>query len=261
MLAPCGCTTQVCYGEQSWHGGAGVTDGGDAAQAQPDTAQALSQPGGGRAFPGVTWLRPVFCAVEQAGTRWRILGQAGPTPQQARDILVHELALRAACAPAGSARARAYGLAADRLDRERCDRLTVAGQRFAVARVEQFLRTGPGGPELPRPGDDRPQASPDAPSAARFLGEASTCFAAAERAAGGWRLAWPGEYATPGQARGALIAYLREDAARQDGRAAGRGGGCALAADGLMRLHVSELAIAGRQFRIARIGRFARMTA
>lgn len=239
-----------------------MTESDGAAQVRPGAALARSQraAAGGRAFPGVTWLRPAFCAVEQAGPRWRILGRLESAQQQARDGLAHEFALRAACVPAGSPQAAAYGNAVDRLDRERCDRLTVASQRFAVARVEQFQRGGPEGPEPPRSGDERAQAiltSPDGPPAVRFLDEVSTCFAVAERAAGHWQLAWPGEYETPGQARAALTTYLREHAARQDSHVPGRGV-CAQAADGLARLRVSEVAAAGRQFRITRVARFAR---
>jgi Family of unknown function (DUF5954) len=95
-------------------------------------------------------------------------------------------------------------------------------------------------------------------AAARFSGDTGTRLVIEERAAGCWRQAWPGEHQTLGQARAALISYLREQAAGPGGRAAGA---YTQAADGLAQYHVSEVAAAGRLFRITRIQRPARTDA
>ena len=231
-----------------------MTDNGDSAALAQSRAAA-----GRRAFPQAVWLHPVFCPVERAGNRWRILGPAEPAPQQARDALAQEFTLRAACAPAGSVEAGDYGVAADLLNREGLRRLTVAGRPFAIARLEQFLRTGPDGPQPARPGDERLPAGLDGPPAVRFIGDDDTCFAVVERAGDRWQQAWPGEYQTPDQARAALIAYLRGHTAPRGGYPTSLGGAYAQAADGLARCHVSDVAVAGHQFRITRVERTARM--
>ena len=156
-----------------------VTVGSDSVWSRLGSAleKAGSAPGTGGAYPGVAWAHPVFFAVEQVGTRWRILGRtASPTPQEARDELAHQFLLRASQAAEGSREQQDYRQAADLLDRERHDRLTVVGRVFAVARAEQALRTGPDGPEPPRPGDNRLPVSESAgrDSVPRFIGDADT---------------------------------------------------------------------------------------
>jgi hypothetical protein len=212
--------------------------------------------------PGIVWRRPVFHAVEQAGTWWRFLGcSPEPTPQQARDALADQFLLRAAWAAAGSRACQDYSQAAGLLDRERHDQLTVAGHRFAIARVEQFLRLGPDGPEPPRPGDSRPLGTPaQAPAAAGYARVVlpGACFAIGERTASGWTQPLMKEYETPERARAALIAYLRAYVPH-----AGQGGPAAFAkaADGLARHHVNEVSAAGRLLRIMRVGQVVRLSA
>ncbi|WP_329586119.1 DUF5954 family protein [Kitasatospora sp. NBC_01250] len=46
--------------------------------------------------------------------------------------------------------------AAVRLDWEKIDEMTVLGTRYRVVRAERFIRTGPDGPEPPRPSDPDP---------------------------------------------------------------------------------------------------------
>jgi hypothetical protein len=120
---------------------------------------------------------PAFQAVEQVGDRWLFLGlEASITPQDARDDLAHQFLMRAAAAAEGSQEQESYRGAAGVLDRERHDEMTAAGRRFRIARAEQVLRTGPDGPEPPRPGESR---RPDRDPAGlrpvhRFIGDAGT---------------------------------------------------------------------------------------
>jgi hypothetical protein len=215
--------------------------------------------------PGIVWMRPVFHAVEQAGTWWRFLGcSPEPTPQQARDALADQFLLRAAWAAAGSRACEDYSQAAGLLERERHDQLTVAGHRFAIARVEQFLRMGPDGPEPPRPGDSRPLGTPAgalvAPGFARVV-LPGACFAIGERTDDGWAQPMMREYETPERARAALIAYLREYVPRPGDPAQGVPAAFAKAADGLARHHVNELSAAGRRLRIMRVGQVVCLSA
>ncbi|WP_030620671.1 DUF5954 family protein [Streptomyces sclerotialus] len=85
-------------------------------------------------------LHPYFC---------------GLTPQDARDSLgshFRMLAREAERAGDGVAR-EAAAWAVERMDREPLDELTVRGDRYRVVRAERFIRTGPDGPEPPRPTD------------------------------------------------------------------------------------------------------------
>jgi Family of unknown function (DUF5954) len=117
-----------------------------------------------RAYPRTVILGPVYAVVEQAGDQWRMLCTGEFTPQGARDVLGS--LLRAEAAQVGAIAGteaiikRAQLLAAARLlDWERHDELIVAERRFRIARVEEFVRFGPGGPEPPRPTDADPQPS------------------------------------------------------------------------------------------------------
>ncbi len=117
-----------------------------------------------RAYPRTVILGPVFAVVEQAGNQWRVLRTGDFTPQGARDVLGS--LLRGEAARVGQSVGkeatikRAEFLAGARLlDWERHDELVVAERRFRVARVEEFVRFGPGGPEPPRPTDADPQPS------------------------------------------------------------------------------------------------------
>lgn len=62
-----------------------------------------------------------------------------------------------------------YATAADQLDAERADELTVAGRRFRVVRVERLVRIGPDGPR----GRVLPIPTPSPPSWCRHSSRAS----------------------------------------------------------------------------------------
>ncbi|MGD9483064.1 DUF5954 family protein [Streptomyces sp. TRM70308] len=114
---------------------------------------------------------PIFGVVrerEQGG--WEVLPYFGShTPQDARDSMaVHFRTTAQELAEAGEAAARAaYLAAAERLDWEPLDALTVHGTRYRVARAEQFIRMGPDGPEPPRRSDPAPDPRPPSRRRAR----------------------------------------------------------------------------------------------
>ncbi|MFJ6746843.1 DUF5954 family protein [Streptomyces sp. NPDC091266] len=108
---------------------------------------------------------PVFGqAREREEGGWEVIGVGAGTPQDARDGLATTFRRRASAAgDAGDEAGRAAcTAAAERLDWERVDELTVLGDRYRVVRGEQFLRTGPEGPEPPRPSDPDPAAPGEA---------------------------------------------------------------------------------------------------
>ncbi|WP_424889280.1 DUF5954 family protein [Streptomyces sp. XH2] len=113
------------------------------------------------AYPGILGGGgPVFgVAREREEGGWELLtGFADPAPQDSRDTMA-ALFRRAArdAEAAGDEAARDECLAAaGRLDWEAVDEMTVRGVRHRVVRAEQFIRTGPDGPEPPRPSDPDP---------------------------------------------------------------------------------------------------------
>jgi hypothetical protein len=135
---------------------------------------------------------PVFgSAHERPDGGWELHPYvAGLAPQDARDALAAHLrgASRAAFDRGEDEAAAQYLAAAERLDREPLDELTVRGRRFRVIRAERFIRMGPDGPEPPRgtdPDDARgrggngdPRAGQD-PAAGLVIHPADTGHAAA----------------------------------------------------------------------------------
>ena len=115
-------------------------------------------------YPVLATAHPVFLAVEQAGTRWRIPGPANPTPQEARDELAHQFPMCAARASAGSSAAIDYREAADVFDRERHDEIHVAGGYFrvpcAAGRWSGWDRMAPSLPARPKLTARCPDAPP-----------------------------------------------------------------------------------------------------
>ncbi|WP_237404545.1 DUF5954 family protein [Actinacidiphila reveromycinica] len=170
-----------------------------------------------KAYPSTLFAGgPVFgVARERAEGGWKLRpGFAGLAPQDARDALGAHFRTRAdRCAADGDEAGRAqYAEAADRLDWERLDELTVAGARYRVVRAERFIRMGPDGPEPPRATDpDRthpaqPPLDPAADLAIASGGEATL---------------------PPGVLRVELLTALRKNGSvprdvREDSRAAAR---------------------------------------
>ncbi len=103
---------------------------------------------------------PVFgVAVEREQGGWRLRPHlSNPTPQGAREgmsSIFRRMAQEAEQAGDLDAR-RECTAAAERLDWEVVDELTVRGVRHRVVRAESFIRMGPDGPEPPRPSDPDP---------------------------------------------------------------------------------------------------------
>lgn len=116
-----------------------------------------------RAFhthPDLVTAGVVFTCLEEVDRRWRILASDFETPQDARNGLAHIYLKTAAAADAAAdaATAERFRAAADVLDWERHDEMTVAGRRFRIGRIERSARIGPDGPEPPRCAD--PQSLP-----------------------------------------------------------------------------------------------------
>ncbi len=169
-----------------------------------------------KAYPSTLFAGgPVFgIARERAEGGWKLHpGFAGLAPQDARDALGAYFRTRAdRCAADGDETGRAqYTAAAERLDWERLDELTVAGARYRVVRAERFIRMGPDGPEPPR-ATDPDRTDPAQPP----LDPASDLVVAA-----------PGGAAapSPGVLRAELLTALRKNGSvprdvREDSRAA-----------------------------------------
>ncbi|CAM2969311.1 MULTISPECIES: DUF5954 family protein [Streptomyces] len=111
-------------------------------------------------YPVLMGFRPVFgVARERQEGGWQLLPSFGaPTPQTARDSLASHFRRRAHEAEeAGEAETcAACRAAAERLDWEPLDELTVLGDRYRVVRAENVIRAGRDGPEPPRPSDPDP---------------------------------------------------------------------------------------------------------
>lgn len=97
-----------------------------------------------------------FVTREREAGGWEIVKpHANDTPQDARDSLgSHFRELAHDAGQAGHQVAyRECVKAYERMDWEAIDELTVLGDRYRVVRAEFFIRTGPAGPEPPRPSD------------------------------------------------------------------------------------------------------------
>lgn len=89
---------------------------------------------------------------------WEVLSSgsfAEHEPQGARDSMAWQLRrfARLAARDGNTALEEEYAIAAERLEWEKLDELTVEGLRFRVARCESFVAFGPEGPEPPRRSD------------------------------------------------------------------------------------------------------------
>ncbi|MFI0349788.1 DUF5954 family protein [Actinomadura sp. 9N407] len=247
------------------------------------------------AYPDLVAVGALFTAVERVPDGWQVLCPCDPLPQGARELLADHL--EDGCAP-GDTAAEPLRRAAWRLRTEPHDELAAAGRRFRVIRIEQLVRTGPDGPEPPRPtdfdprpGEGRPpgprpydrfgggQATPDLATAellcqlldaaARAGTEPSEsfltpvqlapAFTVAERSGGQWRPVGR-LHDTPQQARDSLATYFRHVVPAIE-----RPGEAELAdyaeAATLMSgaSRRNGIAVVGRRFRIVRLERLTLM--
>jgi hypothetical protein len=110
------------------------------------------------AYPRLSIMAPVFTVAEQIDGGWRSATMPCDTPQRARDTLaVYFSQIVPAIEDPGEAEGTEYAVAAQRLERERVDDLTVAGRRFRIVRIEKIARLGADGPEPPRRSDFDPE--------------------------------------------------------------------------------------------------------
>jgi uncharacterized protein DUF5954 len=131
-------------------------------QAEADSWRAMAEAEARRAFdthPDLVTAGVVYTCLEEVDRRWRVVASDFETPQDARNGLAH-IFLKTAVESADDATAAWFRAAAELLDWERRDEMTVAGCRFRVGRIERSARTGPAGPEPPRCSD--PQSLPGA---------------------------------------------------------------------------------------------------
>ncbi len=112
------------------------------------------------AYPEIVMLPIRFAWAEQGdrGLWWPLRGTSR-SPRGAQQSLATWFGYLRQTAPAETAPAElaAYQPAEARLETERVSRLTVAGQRYRIIRVQTVVRTGPDGPEPPRPSDHDPE--------------------------------------------------------------------------------------------------------
>ncbi|KAB2365059.1 DUF5954 family protein [Actinomadura montaniterrae] len=107
------------------------------------------------AYPDLVAVGALFTAAERVSGGWQVVCPPDPLPQGARELLADHLDDRAA--RLGGTAAGEFRRAADELRSGPCDTVAAAGRRFAIVRVEQLVRTGPDGPEPPRPSDPDPR--------------------------------------------------------------------------------------------------------
>ncbi|MEV4756454.1 DUF5954 family protein [Micromonospora sp. NPDC049559] len=111
------------------------------------------------AYPKTMWGAPVFGAAEEVDGRWRILNLLDDYPQGARDSLAshfRRLFSEAPDTPENETARNEYQAAFELLDWEVVNDLTVHGRRYRIIRAQPFIRSGPDGPEPPRPSDPDP---------------------------------------------------------------------------------------------------------
>ena len=175
-----------------------------------------------KTYPSVLFAGgPVFgVASERAHGGWELQRYfSALAPQDARDGLgayFREQSKEAAAA--GDTEAQGdYLAAAERLDWEPLDEMTVRGARYRVVRAERFIRMGPDGPEPPRRTDLDAEPGPREPGGPRDLDPAAGLVVDRDDAAA----------LSEGILEAELLAALRKnggvpEAVREDARAAAR---------------------------------------
>lgn len=248
------------------------------------------------AYPEPVAVGALFTAAERVPRGWQIVCPCDPLPQGARELLSVHLEDLAALGD----RAEARGLldAARALQRAPSDEVVAGARRFRIVRIEQLARTGPDGPEPPRPTDldplpagrrvpsrrpydlladdgpasgaasaellcqvlDAAAAGGSEPSGAFLTPVAlAPAFTVAERGEKRWRPVGR-LYDAPQQARDSLVTYFRHVVPAVESPAATDLARFAEAAE-LMEAETRRngIAVAGRRFRIVRIERITLM--
>ena len=239
---------------------------------------------------------PLFTAAEHVPGGWQVVCPCDPLPQGARELLADHLDDRASLADGPSG--RELRDAALTLRTKSADIMTVPGGRFRIVRIEQLVRTGPDGPEPPRPTDldlppadhrpvpsrsydllpedrvtsdlttaellcqvlDAAAATGNEPSGAFLTPLALVpAFTIAERTGGRWRPVGR-LHETPRQARAALVTYFRHVAPTVEQTGTVDTAAYAEAADLMAdETRRNGIEVIGRRFRIVRIERITLM--
>ncbi|QKW35181.1 hypothetical protein HUT06_14995 [Actinomadura sp. NAK00032] len=254
-----------------------------------DACRALS------AYPELVAVGTLFTAAEHVPGGWQVVCPCDPLPQGVRELLAGRLEDLAALA--GGAREDELLAAARAVQGEAADEVAAAGRRFRIVRIEQLVRTGPDGPEPPRPTDpdprpaagraasvrpyellpeDDPVSEPAAELLCRLLDAAAAAghepsgafltpvalapaFTVAERSERRWRPVGR-LHGAPQQARDALITYFRHVVPAVESPADADVTRFAEAAELLeAESRRNGIAVAGRRFRIVRIERITLM--
>jgi hypothetical protein len=240
------------------------------------------------AYPETIPVGPLFTAAERVADGWQVVCPCDPLPQGARELLADHLEDTAG--HDASARSAVRLLRREPVGRAAVDEVRTAGRRFRVIRIEQLVRTGPDGPEPPRPtdfdprpGDDRlprhrpydliadGRCAPDPATLGPVWGppgggpagpfwtpvQLAPAFTVAERPDGRWRPVGR-LHDTPQQARDSLATYFRHvvPAIERPGETelAEYERAAVLMEDATRR---NGIAVAGRRFRIVRLERLA----
>jgi Family of unknown function (DUF5954) len=126
---------------------------GSAAQAADDQAWLAR-----KSYPSLIFADgPVFgTAHELEHGGWELDYLYCLSPQEAREAMASDFRELAQQQAGGGAEHAECMRAAEQLGREALDELTVLGTRYRVIRAEQFIRSGPQGPEPPRSSDPDP---------------------------------------------------------------------------------------------------------
>ncbi|MFD0686909.1 DUF5954 family protein [Actinomadura fibrosa] len=250
------------------------------------------------AYPELVVVGALFTAAERVRGGWQVVCPCDPLPQGARELLADHLDGLASAAPGDDPGRGELRDAATRLRTGPADALAAAGRRFRIVRIEQLVRTGPDGPEPPRPTDVDPAPSdtrvfparpydllPDERGASDLTTAELLCqvldaaaatgnepsgafltplavapaFTVAERAEGRWRPVGR-LHDTPRQARESLVTYFRHVVPAIEQPGPETAAEYAEAAD-LMAdgTRRNGIAVAGRRFRIVRIERITLM--
>lgn len=111
-----------------------------------------------RTHPGGVLLPPGFTIARLTRGRWGpVTGHTSPNPRDARhDLALHLRGMLPDQLDLSDDERAACAAAADRVEEDQGDDVSVAGQRLRIVRVEQLVRFGPDGPEGPRPSDIDP---------------------------------------------------------------------------------------------------------
>ncbi|SNS17469.1 hypothetical protein SAMN05443665_1001329 [Actinomadura meyerae] len=117
------------------------------------------------AYPELVAVGTLFTAAERVPDGWQVVCPCDPLPQGARELLAGRLEDMAALA--GGAPEDELLAAARTVQREAADEVAAGGRRFRIVRIEQLVRTGPDGPEPPRPTDPDPRPAADRAEAVR----------------------------------------------------------------------------------------------